>query len=66
MDFGIEGRTAVITGGAGRIGSADCRILANEGANVVVLDIDEDGAARVVEEINETASGATRWFKRVT
>ncbi|ADD04417.1 putative oxidoreductase (short-chain dehydrogenase family) [Natrialba magadii ATCC 43099] len=53
MDFGLEGRTAVVTGGAGRIGSADCRILANEGANVVVLDVDADGADRVASEINE-------------
>ncbi|ELY93427.1 short-chain dehydrogenase/reductase SDR [Natrialba hulunbeirensis JCM 10989] len=53
MDFGLEGRTAVVTGGAGRIGSADCRILANEGANVVVLDVDADGAARVAAEIND-------------
>ncbi|OIB56780.1 SDR family NAD(P)-dependent oxidoreductase [Natrialba sp. SSL1] len=53
MDFGLEGRTAVATGGAGRIGSADCRILANEGANVVVLDVDADGADRVASEINE-------------
>ncbi|ELY82427.1 SDR family NAD(P)-dependent oxidoreductase [Natrinema pallidum] len=59
MDLGIRDRTAVVTGGAGRIGSADCRLLAEEGANVVVLDIDADGAAEVAAEIDETAdSGA--------
>ncbi|MBZ6495248.1 SDR family NAD(P)-dependent oxidoreductase [Natrinema longum] len=59
MDLGIQDRTAVVTGGAGRIGSADCRLLAEEGANVVVLDVDADGAAEVAEEIDETAdSGA--------
>lgn len=55
MDLGIQDRTAVVTGGAGRIGSADCRLLANEGANVVVLDVDADGAAETAAEIDETA-----------
>jgi len=57
MDLGITDRTAVVTGGAGRIGSADCRILADEGANVVVLDVDADGAQQVAAEIDETAGG---------
>ncbi|MFC6719280.1 SDR family NAD(P)-dependent oxidoreductase [Natrialbaceae archaeon GCM10025810] len=52
MDLGIQDRTAVVTGGAGRIGSTDCHVLAEEGANVVVLDVDEAGAAAVAEEIN--------------
>ncbi|SDJ43198.1 SDR family NAD(P)-dependent oxidoreductase [Natronorubrum texcoconense] len=55
MDFGLQDRTAVVTGGAGRIGSADCRLLANEGADVVVLDVDADGASEVADEIDETA-----------
>ncbi|WP_440770482.1 SDR family NAD(P)-dependent oxidoreductase [Natronorubrum sp. DTA28] len=55
MDFGLQEKTAVVTGGAGRIGSADCRLLANEGADVVVLDVDADGASEVAAEIDETA-----------
>ncbi|OAQ53420.1 dehydrogenase [Natrinema mahii] len=57
MDFGLQDRTAVVTGGAGRIGSADCRLLAEEGADVVVLDVDDEGATAVADEINETAGG---------
>ncbi|QSW99896.1 SDR family NAD(P)-dependent oxidoreductase [Haloterrigena alkaliphila] len=57
MDFGLQDRTAVVTGGAGRIGSTDCRILAEEGADVVVLDVDADGAETVAAEIDETADG---------
>ncbi|AGB33319.1 short-chain dehydrogenase/reductase SDR [Natrinema pellirubrum DSM 15624] len=57
MDFGLQDRTAVVTGGAGRIGSADCRLLAEEGADVVVLDVDADGAGETAAEINETAGG---------
>ncbi len=57
MDFGLQDRTAVVTGGAGRIGSADCRLLAEEGADVVVLDVDYEGAAETAAEIDETAGG---------
>ena len=57
MDLGIADRTAVVTGGGGRIGGEDCRTLAAEGADVVPLDVDVDGAAEVAEEINETAGG---------
>ena len=52
MDFGLAERTALVTGGGGRIGSEDCRVLAAEGAEVVALDISLDAAERVSEEIN--------------
>jgi 3-oxoacyl-[acyl-carrier protein] reductase len=51
MDLGLSGRTALVTGGAGRLGSEDCKHLAREGADVVVLDVDRDGAEAVVDEI---------------
>jgi len=51
MDLGLDGRTAVVTGGAGRIGSEDCRVLAQEGAEVVVLDVDADGVEDVAGEL---------------
>ena len=53
MDFGLEDRVAIVTGGAGRIGSEDCRVLAREGADVVVLDVAKDKADNVADEINE-------------
>jgi 3-oxoacyl-[acyl-carrier protein] reductase len=52
MDFGLSDRSAVVSGGAGRIGSEDCRVLAREGCEVVALDVDGDGARRVAEEIH--------------
>ncbi len=52
MDFGIDDRTALVTGGGGRIGSEDCRVLANEGTEVIVLDVDASAAESVAEEIN--------------
>lgn len=53
MDFGLSDKTALVTGGAGRIGSEDCRVLAEEGADVVVLDVKEDAATNVANEIND-------------
>jgi 3-oxoacyl-[acyl-carrier protein] reductase len=56
MDFGISDRTALVTGGAGRIGTKDCEVLAQEGADVVVLDVDEDGIEETVADINDADS----------
>jgi NAD(P)-dependent dehydrogenase (short-subunit alcohol dehydrogenase family) len=41
---GIEGRTAIVTGGATLIGQAVVRAFAERGANVAVADIDTEGA----------------------
>ncbi|WP_338728575.1 SDR family oxidoreductase [Haladaptatus sp. DJG-WS-42] len=57
MDFGLSGKTALVTGGAGRIGSEDCRVLAAEGATVVVLDVAAEAAETVANEIR--AAGGT-------
>ncbi|MFC1822861.1 SDR family oxidoreductase [Thermodesulfobacteriota bacterium] len=38
----LEGRVAIVTGGAGYIGSAFCEALAEVGANLVVLDIEPE------------------------
>ncbi|MFB6164957.1 MAG: SDR family oxidoreductase [Haloarculaceae archaeon] len=58
MDFGLDDKTALVTGGAGRIGSEDCYTLAEEGAEVVVLDVDEDGAKDVVDDIESDGGDA--------
>jgi rhamnulose-1-phosphate aldolase/alcohol dehydrogenase len=46
-------QVALVTGGAGGIGSAICLRLARDGAQVVLADIDLEGAQRVAEEINQ-------------
>jgi len=52
--YRLDGRVAVVNGGAGRIGSRLCLALADAGASVAVLDLDGDAAQRVVDELHET------------
>jgi 2-hydroxycyclohexanecarboxyl-CoA dehydrogenase len=47
----LEGKKALVTGGASGIGAATCARLAAEGAEVWVGDIDVDGAERVAAEV---------------
>jgi NAD(P)-dependent dehydrogenase (short-subunit alcohol dehydrogenase family) len=50
-----EGRVVIVTGAGGGLGAAHARVLAAEGASVIVNDINEEAAKSVVAEI--TASG---------
>lgn len=47
----IEGRTAVVTGGCSGIGLATARRFVEEGARVVIGDIDDDAADAVTTEL---------------
>ncbi len=51
MDLKIEGRTAVITGAAGVIGLETARILLDDGANLLLTDIDKDELKQAVDEL---------------
>lgn len=48
---GLEDKVIVVAGGATGIGAATCRRLAEEGAKVVVGDINEEGAQATAEAI---------------
>jgi 2-hydroxycyclohexanecarboxyl-CoA dehydrogenase len=51
----LEGRIALVTGGASGIGAATVRRLAAEGARVAVADLDGEGAAAVAGEVDGAA-----------
>ncbi len=56
----LQDRTAIVTGGVGGIGLATARRFAEEGANVVVVDLDDDDGARAVaDEVGGPTSAAT-------
>lgn len=44
---------ALVTGGAGGIGSATCYRLVSEGAHMIVADINLEGAEEIANQINE-------------
>lgn len=53
----LEGTTAIVTGGCGRIGKATAKRLATEGARVAIADILEDQAMALAAEIGSGAIG---------
>jgi NAD(P)-dependent dehydrogenase (short-subunit alcohol dehydrogenase family) len=54
----VDGKVAIVTGGAGGIGAATARALAREGASVAVVDIDGARAAEVAEDIQRSGGAA--------
>lgn len=54
----LAGKVAIVTGGAGGIGAATCKLLAHRGARVVVADIDVVRANAVADEITGGGGGA--------
>lgn len=57
---GIEGKTAIVTGGATLIGNAVVEAFVEEGANVAVADINEEGGRALAERLGERV-----WFDAV-
>jgi NAD(P)-dependent dehydrogenase (short-subunit alcohol dehydrogenase family) len=55
----VQDKVAVVTGGGSGIGRATAVLLAEEGANTIVADIDKTAAEAVVEEITNAGGKAT-------
>jgi rhamnose utilization protein RhaD (predicted bifunctional aldolase and dehydrogenase)/NAD(P)-dependent dehydrogenase (short-subunit alcohol dehydrogenase family) len=53
----LAGQVAVVTGAAGTIGSATARAFASAGAEVALLDVDEEAARRQALTIGGAATG---------
>ena len=50
----LEGKVCVITGAGGGMGEEAAHVFTDEGAKVVVADIDKEAAARVAESIGQS------------
>lgn len=51
----FENKVAVITGGASGIGAATARLLAREGAHIVLADINDNGGQSIAADLGPTA-----------
>ncbi|HEX5532099.1 MAG TPA: glucose 1-dehydrogenase [Methylomirabilota bacterium] len=52
----LDGKVAVITGGASGIGDATVRLFVQEGCRVVIADVQDDRGARLAGELGKSAS----------
>lgn len=57
MDLGLRGKTVIVTGGGSNIGRGVSLYLAQEGANVVIADIDEKQANKTAADANTLGGG---------
>jgi NAD(P)-dependent dehydrogenase (short-subunit alcohol dehydrogenase family) len=62
----VQGKVAIVTGGASGIGEACAKLLAAEGAKVGITDIDDKNGARVLSEIENSGGIAAYWHLNVT
>lgn len=54
----LQDKVAIVTGGAGGVGRGICTAFAKEGARVVIVDIDEPAAAKVVTDLESLGAQA--------
>ena len=58
MKLGFEGKVAVVTGAGSGIGAAVCRRLAQQGAQVIVADLNAEGARSIAAEVRSLGGSA--------
>ena len=51
----LDGKVAVITGGASGIGHAAVRLFVEEGCRVVIADVQDDKGARLAQDLGQAA-----------
>ncbi|MEZ4704587.1 MAG: SDR family NAD(P)-dependent oxidoreductase [Bdellovibrionota bacterium] len=60
--FDFTGKIALVTGGAGFLGTYFCRALADRGATVLIADTSIEAAQKLENEINLEASSTSKSF----
>lgn len=59
----LDGRVALITGGAGHIGSVIAEAFVELGAKIAVIDVSSDACAATVESLNRISNGKAVAFE---
>lgn len=62
----VKGFVAFVTGGASGMGEATAKLFASEGAKVAVVDVNQAGLERVVNEIAEAGCEVRGWTLDLT
>jgi NAD(P)-dependent dehydrogenase (short-subunit alcohol dehydrogenase family) len=62
----VQGKVAIVTGGSTGLGEATCRLLAAEGARVVIADIQDDKGQAVAGDITKSGGAAHYYHMDVT
>ena len=62
IDYGLEGKVALVTGAGSGLGRSAAQVFARSGAAVLVSDMNEEGGAETVAQI-EQAGGSASFFR---
>ena len=63
MDYGLSGRTIVVTGAARGQGAAEAEILVREGARVIGADILDDEGRALAERLTASGPGTMEYWR---